>query len=70
MTNADNETENDSLTRTGGHIETRESALPTQHSSSNDNDSERTGGHIETRESVPPPPSGDDDGPERGDSGA
>jgi len=70
MTNADNETEKDSPTRTGGHIQTRESAPSTQPSSSNDDDPERTGGHIQTRESAPPPSSGDDDDPERGSSGS
>jgi hypothetical protein len=66
MTNPDNETEKDSQTRTGGNIETRESASPAQPSSSND-DPERTGGNIETRESSPQmSPSSESDGdPER-----
>jgi hypothetical protein len=71
MTNADNETEKDSPTRTGGNLQTRESAPPTQPSSGNDTDPERTGGNLQTRESAPPlsPSSGSDDDQERGSSG-
>lgn len=67
MTIPNNEKEKDSSTRTGGNIETRESA-PVRPISGND-DPERTGGNIETREGTSQPPlsSGDDD-PERGSS--
>jgi len=67
MTNADNRIENDSPTRTGGDIQTRESAPPASPVPGADNDPERTGGDIQTRESAPPasPAPDADNDPER-----
>jgi hypothetical protein len=67
MTDPDNETEKDFTMRTGGNIQTRESAPTAWPSSSDDNDQEQTGDNIQARETEPLPTLSleGDDGPER-----